>query len=361
MSLIFPKKEILYAPMLGTLGGGSARGFGRGGGAAVGIEAATGAVTENTYDGITFYQSTTTAGTATGTSITLTTIPGNQFYIGMVGAGAGGHQYSNSRGGSGGVGIALVTVPEGVTTMTAYIGGCGDFENNGDRAYGGQYFGGNGGDPSGGYNASTSGGGLTALITGGTLATNTRSSTLICCVGSGGGGGDSMWGGHGGGFNRGGLDGHLTQYNYEHGGGATITSGGARSTDTSGHTNQDQTSGGIYQGGQGGSGQYDGGGGGGAGYYGGGGGKGGGGYSGGAAGGGSGYLKTSDASLIYTADGGPNNSNISMSQVLSKSGVLQTQIRASFASSYTAPTTTLGDGGGPQTRGNAGFVVMWNP
>ena len=31
MSLIFPKKEILYAPMLGTLGGGSARGFGRGG------------------------------------------------------------------------------------------------------------------------------------------------------------------------------------------------------------------------------------------------------------------------------------------------------------------------------------------
>ena len=32
MSLIFPKKEILYAPMLGTLGGGSGRGFGRGGG-----------------------------------------------------------------------------------------------------------------------------------------------------------------------------------------------------------------------------------------------------------------------------------------------------------------------------------------
>jgi len=30
MSLIFPKKEILYAPMLGTLGGGSARGFGQG-------------------------------------------------------------------------------------------------------------------------------------------------------------------------------------------------------------------------------------------------------------------------------------------------------------------------------------------
>jgi len=29
MSLIIPKKEILYAPMLGTLGGGSARGFGR--------------------------------------------------------------------------------------------------------------------------------------------------------------------------------------------------------------------------------------------------------------------------------------------------------------------------------------------
>ena len=29
MSLIFPKKEILYAPMLGTLGGGSVRGFGR--------------------------------------------------------------------------------------------------------------------------------------------------------------------------------------------------------------------------------------------------------------------------------------------------------------------------------------------
>ena len=32
MSLIFPKKEILYAPMLGSLGGGSARGFGQRGG-----------------------------------------------------------------------------------------------------------------------------------------------------------------------------------------------------------------------------------------------------------------------------------------------------------------------------------------
>lgn len=30
MSLIFPKKEILYAPMLGSTGGGSARGWGRG-------------------------------------------------------------------------------------------------------------------------------------------------------------------------------------------------------------------------------------------------------------------------------------------------------------------------------------------
>ena len=28
--MIFPKKEILYAPMLGTLGGGSLRSFGRG-------------------------------------------------------------------------------------------------------------------------------------------------------------------------------------------------------------------------------------------------------------------------------------------------------------------------------------------
>jgi hypothetical protein len=35
MSLIIPKKEILYAPMLGTLGGGSARGFGRGAGGAI--------------------------------------------------------------------------------------------------------------------------------------------------------------------------------------------------------------------------------------------------------------------------------------------------------------------------------------
>ena len=33
MSLIFPKKQPLYAPMLGTLGGGSARGFGQGVGA----------------------------------------------------------------------------------------------------------------------------------------------------------------------------------------------------------------------------------------------------------------------------------------------------------------------------------------
>lgn len=35
MSLIFPKKEILYAPMLGTLGGGSARAFGRGAGGGI--------------------------------------------------------------------------------------------------------------------------------------------------------------------------------------------------------------------------------------------------------------------------------------------------------------------------------------
>jgi hypothetical protein len=38
--MIFPKKEILYAPMLGTLGGASARSFGRGlGGSASGIDA----------------------------------------------------------------------------------------------------------------------------------------------------------------------------------------------------------------------------------------------------------------------------------------------------------------------------------
>lgn len=360
MSLIFPKKEILYAPMLGTLGGGSARGFGRGGGGSpIGIEAATGMVTENVYNGITFYESTVLPSETAGRSITLTTIPGNQFYIGMIGAGAGGHRYSSGIGGFGATGIALVTVPAGVTTMTAYIGGRGDYKSSGGAAQGGQYFGGRGGSFGGAYPASSSGGGLTALITGSSLTTSNRNTNLICCVGSGGGGGAAARGGHGGGFNRNGLNGRVGEtHNSEHGSGGTLSAGGARATYSGSHTSNNQADGSIYQGGQGSDSQYDGGGGGGAGYYGGGGGKGGGGYDGGAAGGGSGYIKTSVASSIYTADGGPNTTTTPQSG----SQALFPEVRtASGASNFAISYSTYGQAGYTENDGNAGYVVMWNP
>ena len=330
--------------------------IGRGGARSVlGIEAAQGSVNEVVYDGVTFYESAAPSSQNNATLITLTTVPGNQFYIAMVGAGGGGHKYGSGKGGYGATGLALVTVPAGVTTMTAFIGGRGDYQSSGAKAYGGGFFGGHGGDPQGSYRASSSGGGITALITGGTLATNTRNSTLICCVGSGGGAGAGAPGGHGGGFNRSGLDGNLNSHNIAHGSGGGLASGGVAAANYPGHTSGNQTNGGIYQGGQGSNSQYDGGAGAGAGYYGGGGGQGGGGYDGGASGGGSGFLDTNKASSIFTQDGGPGSTNIPSNAA----SLLNPQINTYGANSY-GFASDFGRGGTEESDGSAGFVVMWN-
>lgn len=85
MSLIFPKKEILYAPMLGTLGGGSARGFGRGAGGEV-------------PPGEVIFKPS-----SNGSAYTWT-VPEGVTYISMVAIGGGGAGAVGNAGGAGGGG-----------------------------------------------------------------------------------------------------------------------------------------------------------------------------------------------------------------------------------------------------------------
>lgn len=89
MSLIFPKKEILYAPMLGTLGGGSARGMGRGLGRGFGLLIAF-------------------SNTATGRNGTIQTwtVPKDGDYQFEVSGAKGGDQ---SNGNVGGAGMRIMT------------------------------------------------------------------------------------------------------------------------------------------------------------------------------------------------------------------------------------------------------------
>jgi len=90
MSLIFPKKEILYAPMLGTFGGGSARGFGRGGGGSP-------AVGEHVFYGGLSYSSND------GSLYTFIVPDGVEFIsiLSVGGGGAGADQHDGCGGGGG--------------------------------------------------------------------------------------------------------------------------------------------------------------------------------------------------------------------------------------------------------------------
>ena len=122
MSLIIPKKQPLYAPMLGTLGGGSARGFGRGGGGAP-----IGGVLFNT------------------TGYRTWTVPAGVTEISMVAIGGGGGgslDHDGSGGGGGGLGWKnAVSVTEG-EVLQVLVGIGGDRESTqGGNGTGSQYVG----------------------------------------------------------------------------------------------------------------------------------------------------------------------------------------------------------------------------
>jgi len=92
MSLIIPKKQPLYAPMLGTFGGGSARGFGQFGGAAV-------------LAGEVILEGTQSTASSTVTSRNWT-VPAGVSSISIVavgGGGAGADRHDGMGGGGGGL------------------------------------------------------------------------------------------------------------------------------------------------------------------------------------------------------------------------------------------------------------------
>ena len=92
MSLIFPKKEILYAPMLGTLGGGSGRGFGQFGGAAV---LAGEVILEGTQS--------TSSSTVTSRNWTVPAGVSSISIVAVGGGGAGVDRHDGMGGGGGGL------------------------------------------------------------------------------------------------------------------------------------------------------------------------------------------------------------------------------------------------------------------
>jgi len=364
--MIFPKKEILYAPMLGTLGGGSLRSFGRGTGGGVfgGIESVSQTYLNQSYNGVQFWQSDSPPSYTGATFMDLNVISGGQFYCALVGAGGGGGYNDNGEGGTGGFGIAKVTVPATSTVMRIYIGGAGRFVNNGNAAAGGAYFGGNGGDPFWNYAASASGGGFTGLFS---IQSLTQSYAILA-VGSGGGGGAGGGrGGHGGGLGRVGLGGHLSSTSVHYGGGGQLTSGGTAANDnarTIASGGAGATAGSYGTGGNGADSDYDAGSGGGAGHFGGGGGASGGGYDGGAGGGGSGYVHPTYATTdidgtVYNSDGGTSNTGVGNITPLSSD--LNAWIRTvSGAGSWSPNSNNYGRGGANQGTGKAGFALVWN-
>jgi hypothetical protein len=257
-----------------------------------------------------YYYSNHTVQTHTGVHMQFDVIPGTQFYIGMIGASGGAGP--TVRGSNGGYGNALVTVPTGVTTMTAYLGGGGQAKwgpsNSEATLNGGLSRGGDNSTDQGywAYGVSAAGGGLVGLFKGAYTATPSQSDAILI-AGSGGGGGawasnqtggSGAQGGWGGkpGSSGGGHGASGTGTALRHGGAGTLTAGGLLNNDGGGHLTTSAASGSALTGGRGEGSKYDGGGGGGAGYFGGGGGQGGGGWSGGHGGGGSGYI-SSDATV----------------------------------------------------------------
>lgn len=98
MSFIIPKKQILYAPMLGSLGGGSARGFGRGVGSSDGPLVAF-----------------TNTGTGRSGSVQNWTVPKNGDYKFEAFGAMGGSQANGNQGGSG---MRIMTNPITLTSGT---------------------------------------------------------------------------------------------------------------------------------------------------------------------------------------------------------------------------------------------------
>jgi hypothetical protein len=110
MSLIFPKKEILYAPMLGTLGGASARGFGRGGGGP-----AVGGILYETLGAHTF------------------TVPDGVEYVHVVcigGGGGGSLDHDGTGGAGGGLGWKNNIAVTSGQNISLSVGGGGDRESD---------------------------------------------------------------------------------------------------------------------------------------------------------------------------------------------------------------------------------------
>ena len=186
MSFIIPKKQILYAPMLGSLGGGSVRGFGRGVGGGPNI----GGVLFQTTGSHTF------------------TVPENIFFVHVVAVGGGGGG-SIDHDGSGGAGAGLgwrnnIAVTPG-QNITLVVGSGGDKE-------------------------STQGGNLSQVSYNGANGTTSYFSSTSVVSGEGGqggkygGGGASSYGGftgQGGGYGGySGIDGTGQLLNPTGGGGA---------------------------------------------------------------------------------------------------------------------------------------------
>lgn len=118
MSLIIPKKEILYAPMLGTLGGGSARGFGRGGG--------SDPVGEAVF---------TTVGGTDGSSAGYNwIIPEGVKRISVVCVGGGGGRYT-SGGGGGALAYKNNIDVSSVNSISVFVGQSGGYSNKGGSSW----------------------------------------------------------------------------------------------------------------------------------------------------------------------------------------------------------------------------------
>jgi hypothetical protein len=369
------------SPLIGTHAGGSAAGFGtlhpgiRISDYNPGVTAVSGG-TEMYFDGIPFWygnHSTSVWNYYNNNNLILTTVPGEQFYLALVGASGCGSADKDRPSGGGGFGIAKITVPAGVTTMTVMMGGGGRTSTSdwSGTLQSSEF----GGGPAGGGNGTRKkgacGGGISMLVSGN--APTPTHSNVICCVGSGGGGGSytDSTGGNGGGFNQNGGNasgGHVYELWFFNprpvgnnwGSGATTSSGGAKATRNDGYysnirtypNNGNGSAGSALLGGTGDGGEYEGGAGGGGGWYGGGGGAAGGGYDCGGGGGGSGKTNAG-AQSMYTSSG--THSGTPMT-------TLQTYIRSySTSTAFVVPNTLYGKSVSSSfDRGYPGWACVFN-
>lgn len=306
-------------------------------------------------NGTIFYYGPGSDTSTTDFFMNLNVTAGSTIGIGLIGGGGGGHHNNNAgkTGGTGGYFVGRIVVPAGISTMTIYSGGRGDYFGNASGsqyAVGGQYGGGRGGNAgsaSSSYGKSASGGGYSGLFTGTTNSGGVWANSVIVVGGGGGAGGASASnGGYGGAAGASGGAGSSG------GGGGTTSAGGAADNRVAGYHSANATAGDKLSGGRGADSQYDGGGGGGAGYYGGGGGKGGGGYDAGPGGGGSGYKIASGVTEDYN-----NGGNLSGS-VANFQAAVRT---ASGASDFTMPSGSWGVGGTVEADGKSGFALVWLP